>query len=132
MVGVIWTIQLVHYPLFAGVGADGFTAYESQHAQRITWIVLPLMFAELLTAGWLAWTMPAALPGWSVWAGLGLVGVIWASTGLLQVPLHNTLSGGFDAAAHERLVATNWVRTAAWTLRGGLVLWWTLLLSRSA
>jgi hypothetical protein len=37
---------------------------------------------------------------------------------MLQVPLHQKLSSGFDAAVHRRLVATNWWRTVGWTLRG--------------
>ncbi len=40
------------------------------------------------------------------------------------MPLHNQLHAGYSAAVIGRLVATNWVRTAAWTLRAGLVLWW--------
>ena len=31
MCGLIWFVQVVHYPLFAGVGDDGFTAYEQRH-----------------------------------------------------------------------------------------------------
>ena len=57
-----------------------------------------------------------------MWTGLTLVAVLWISTGLLQVPLHQTLGGGFDAVAHQRLVATNWIRTVAWGLRATLVL----------
>ncbi len=48
---------------------------------------------------------------------------IWASTALLQVPRHTALGSGFDRAAHGGLVLTNWLRTAAWSLRGALVLW---------
>jgi len=55
--------------------------------------------------------------------GLGLVLLIWGSTALVQAPIHARLTQGFDAGLHDRLVATNWVRTAAWTLRAGLVLW---------
>jgi hypothetical protein len=58
-----------------------------------------------------------------VWTGLGLVGIIWTSTGLVQAPLHSTLMQGFDPDIHRHLVVTNWVRTAAWALRTGLVLW---------
>ena len=47
LVGLIWTIQLVHYPLFDGVGAEGFAAYERRHAAAITWLVAPLMLGEL-------------------------------------------------------------------------------------
>jgi hypothetical protein len=28
------------------------------------------------------------------------------------------LSTGFDPVVHRRLVRTNWIRTAAWTVRG--------------
>ena len=132
MFGVIWVVQLVHYPLFAGVGADGFVAYEAAHKVRITWIVFPAMLLELGTAVALLWLRPEVVPPWMVWAGLALVGIVWLSTALVQVPLHSTLSAGFDADAHARLVATNWVRTAAWTLRAGLVLWMTGLLVSSS
>jgi hypothetical protein len=63
------------------------------------------------------------VPAWQVWTGLGLVAFIWVTTGLVQGPLHRRLTEGFDAAAHRRLVQTNWLRTSAWTLRAGLVLW---------
>lgn len=123
MVGVIWTVQLVHYPLFAGVGADGWAAYEAAHQQRITWLVGPLMLLELATAVLLVLDRPAAMPLAAAVLGAALVGAIWASTAAIQVPLHNALGGVFDDAAHARLVGTNWIRTALWTARGGLVGW---------
>ena len=55
--------------------------------------------------------------------GFALVVVIWIATLLASVPMHERLARGFDAAAHRRLVRTNWIRTAAWTARGALVLW---------
>ena len=123
MLGAIWVVQVVHYPLFAGVGEAGWAAYEASHQARITWVVGPLMVVELATAVWLVVDRPPALPAWSVVLGAALVGVVWASTAFVQVPLHAALGGAFDGDAHARLVATNWVRTAAWTIRGGLVLW---------
>lgn len=125
MVGVIWVVQVVHYPLFAGVGEAGWSAYEAQHQSRITLVVGPTMVVELATAVWLVLDRPAAFPLWAVLLGAALVGVIWLATLLLSVPAHNALSAGFDPPAHARLVATNWVRTAAWSARGGLVLWLT-------
>lgn len=124
MFGAIWTVQVVHYPLFARVGEAGWAAYEAAHQTRITFVVGPAMVLELVTAVWLVVYRPAAFPAWAVVAGAALVGLIWASTAFVQVPLHSALSGGtFDAEAHARLVATNWVRTALWTARTGLVLW---------
>jgi hypothetical protein len=78
------------------------------------------MLLELGSAVWLLWAglreawFLAALPG---------VVVVWASTALVQVPLHERLRGGFDAAVVERLVRSNWVRTVAWSARGVLVAW---------
>ena len=124
LVGLIWTVQVVHYPLFSGVGAEGWAAYEAAHQSRITVVVAPLMLAELATAVGLVLARPAGVPAWAVIVGAALVGLIWASTAFVQVPLHNALSRGpFDGDAHARLVATNWLRTVAWTARGGLVLW---------
>ncbi|MFB6231719.1 MAG: hypothetical protein ABEL04_11245 [Salinibacter sp.] len=123
MVGVILVVQLVHYPLFRYVRAADYDAFQAAHMRRITWIVAPAMTAEFATAGWIAWTPPPGVPAWMGWTGLGLVLFIWVTTGLIQVPLHRRLTDGFDAAAHHRLVATNWLRTSAWTLRAGLVLW---------
>jgi hypothetical protein len=123
LTGLIWIVQVVHYPLFASVGRDGFVSYEAAHARLITLVVGPVMLVELAAAAALAFLRPAAVPAWAAWTGLGLVAAIWLSTFLVQVPLHGTLAGGFDADAHARLVATNWFRTAAWTVRALLAAW---------
>lgn len=123
MVGVIWVVQIVHYPLFAGVGSAGWAAYEVAHQQRITWVVGPLMVLELATAVVLVIDRPAAMPLAAAVVGAVLVGLLWASTAFVQVPLHNALGGNFDAEAHARLVGTNWVRTVLWTARGALLAW---------
>ena len=118
LVGLIWTIQVVHYPLFGLVGEDSQADYQKAHMRRITWIVAPLMLVELTCAG-LLWVLEPGDP-WAI-AGAVLVGIIWASTAVIQVPCHDRLVRGFDRQVHRRLVDTNWVRTIAWTLRGGVV-----------
>ncbi len=123
MVGVIWFVQVVHYPLFGGVGAAEFRAYAAAHGRRTTWVVAPPMLLEVGTALLLVWRRPVAMPAWSAWAGLLLLAVVWGSTFGLQVPRHEELGAGFDARAHRRLVRTNWLRTTAWTARGALVAW---------
>ena len=116
--GLVWFVQVVHYPLFARVGADAFPAYEASHTRRTTWIVAPLLLTEALTAGLLLATDPSAL----TLTGAVLVIALWLSTALVQVPLHRTLSAGFSTPAHARLVTTNWARTALWTARGAIAL----------
>jgi hypothetical protein len=39
---------------------------------------------------------------------------------LVSAPLHERLNAHFDPALLDRLIATNWIRTAAWTVRAGL------------
>ncbi|HEU0077488.1 MAG TPA: hypothetical protein VFQ76_07545 [Longimicrobiaceae bacterium] len=122
MIGVIWLVQVVHYPLFGGVGRDGWTGYAAAHGRRTTWVVGPPMLVELATGIALVLRPPQGIPPAALWAGLALIAVAWASTALLQVPRHRVLGAGWDAAAHRSLVAGNWLRTAAWTLRGVLLL----------
>jgi hypothetical protein len=123
MTGLIWFVQVVHYPLFAAAAGPRFDAYARRHAQRTTWVVGPPMLAELATAVLLVWLRPAAVPAWQPWAGLALLAVVWASTAFVQVPCHAALAAGFDGRAHRRLTASNWVRTTAWSLRSIGVLW---------
>ena len=122
MIGVIWFVQVVHYPLLAMVGRDGYPAYQAEHQRRTGIAVAPPMLLELATGAWLALRPSPFLPASAAWTGLALLAVVWLSTFLLQVPQHRRLERGFDAAAHRRLVRGNWIRTVAWTLRGILLL----------
>lgn len=123
MMGLIWFVQVVHYPLFARVGNLDFPSYEQRHTSLTTWVVAPPMLIEAATAVLLIWFRPMSVASWSLWTGLGLLGVCWLSTAFIQVPCHELLSKVFDPIVHQRLVSTNWLRTAAWSLHGGLVLW---------
>ena len=121
MMGVIMIVQIVHYPLFSSVGASSFPVYQALHTRRITWVVGPLMLIELGTAIALLALRRTDEGAALLWIGLGLLVIIWISTAAIQVPLHTSLSKGFDASTHRKLVATNWVRTGAWLLRGLVV-----------
>lgn len=127
MVGLIWFVQIVHYPLFANVGNHEFPAYEQRHTTRTTWVVGPPMLIQGVTASLLIWFPPASVANWCVWSGLAFLLVNWLSTAFIQVPCHDSLSKGFNPFVHERLVWTNWLRTLAWSLHGCLVLWMTWL-----
>ena len=122
MVGLIWFVQLVHYPLFAAVGPVDFIDYESQHTRRTTWVVALFMPLEAVTAVWLLAEVPEGVNAALVAVGLVLVAALWLSTATWQAPMHGRLSDGFDSSLQRRLVLSNWVRTSLWTVRGVLVL----------
>jgi hypothetical protein len=122
MVGVIWFVQVVHYPLFAGVGAPDFSAYSVRHTRLTGLVAGPPMLLEAGTAVALVVWTPPGVSASLVWTGLLLVAGIWVSTALLQAPRHTILSRGFDPAAHRFLVSSNWLRTVLWSLRGVVVL----------
>ncbi len=123
MVGLIWFVQIVHYPLLALVGRDGFRRYEMDHQRLTTYVVAPLMLMEAATATLLCVWRPAGVGPIAVWFALGLLMMIWIMTYTVQVPQHASLVMSYDAALQQRLVSGNWYRTAAWTVRGLLVLW---------
>jgi hypothetical protein len=120
MTGLIWFVQLVHYPLFARVEARVFPGYEIEHMRRTAWIVTPAMLVEAAAA--IALLFDPRVPAALAWGGGALLAIVWLSTALLQAPRHVALRRGFDAAVHARLVATNWIRTAAWSARSVLAL----------
>ncbi len=112
MVGLIWTIQLVHYPAFEFVALDQFKEFHNFHTRRITYVVLPVMVVELLTAGALAYQL-----NFVYLINFGLIILIWASTFFILVPYHNQLSQTNEPHLIRSLVFANWVRTALWTMR---------------
>lgn len=129
MAGVIWFVQLVHYPLMALVGTERWRSYEEAHCRWTSVVVIPAMSVELVSAAALAafaWDgaeASAGLPAWALYLGAGLAGFIWLTTFFLQVPLHMRLDARFDPVAHRRLVTSNALRTAAWTARAALMTW---------
>lgn len=121
MIGLIWFVQVVHYPLFANVGEDQFRRYEELHTVRTGWVVGPFMLVEAGTATMIAVTAPTAIAALA-WIGLGVLAAIWLMTAFVQVPLHGRLNRGWHGPSQRRLVLTNWGRTLLWSIRGPLVL----------
>jgi hypothetical protein len=113
MGGVIWTIQLVHYPLFALVGADGWDVYEAAHRRRITWLVAPLMLGGVAVAVALLVERPGALTIANTVLAAGLL----ALTAAVFAPAHERLSATHDDGEIRRLVRLNWIRTAGWSVQ---------------
>ena len=122
MTGLIWFVQIVHYPLFVTVDSQSFAPYHNAHARLTTWVVGIPMLLEAVTALALLKRRPAGASFGLMGASSVILSIVWASTWLLQVPQHRILASGFDDTAHSLLVDGNWVRTCGWTLRSLLVM----------
>jgi hypothetical protein len=122
LAGLIWCIQVVHYPLMDAVGGERFAGFHRRHSARISLIVVPPMLVEAATALLLVMSVPPGVPRLLPALGLALLGLVWASTFAVQVPLHSRLARSFDPKAHRRLVNSNWLRTAAWSLRAAIAI----------
>ncbi len=118
MAGFIWTMQLVHYPLFDRVGEGAFPAYETAHNRLFFLVAGPGILVTLATAVLLIFVRPPQASLVAVVLGLVLFAVIVVSTALFQAPQHQALSSGFDRGAYEFLLNTNWIRTVAWSAYG--------------
>ena len=123
MTGLIWFVQLVHYPMFADVPREVFVEYERIHQARTTWAVGPMMLLELATACAMFAYRPEGIPSWAPWAGMALLLLVDGSTAVFFGPQHMRLANGFDETMHRHLVDWNWLRTFGWTARGILLLW---------
>ena len=121
--GLIWTIQLVHYPSFRYV--PEFAEFHVHHTSSITLVVGPLMLLELVVAAYLAYASDWAWP-WLV--PLLIVLAIWALTFFWAVPLHEKLGHLRDDGVIEQLIVANWPRTVLWTVKAAWVSWLALRL----
>jgi hypothetical protein len=122
MVGLIWVVQVVHYPMLALYSQQSPAIAVVDHQRRITWVVGPLMAVEGVSALILLFDRPSTMGVLTAWVAAMLVGLALVSTVLIQVPLHAQLATAHDAQAARRLIASNWVRTVAWTAKGLLLL----------
>ncbi len=123
MCGVIWFVQVVHYPLFTRVGAAA-TGYSQGNQSRTARVVLPPMLVEGATAAVVALAPPPGIGRPVALAGVAIVAMLWLSTAFVQMPLHRRLSHeGHRPETVASLVRGNWLRTVLWTARAGLALW---------
>ena len=119
MVGLIWTIHVVHYPLFAFV-PEPYEPFQSEHMRRITRLLVVPWGIEVSTA--LGLILTAGTASQQLWSLVGgaLVVAIVAVTGLLAAPAHGRLLERFDEQEHRQLMRIDFVRTLLWTARGGV------------
>jgi hypothetical protein len=116
--GLIWIVQVVHYPSFLRIGKEMYQTFQNFHMRANTYIVGPSMLAKLAFSGLIIFGLHQ-LQNYKLLyiISLFLLAGIWIHTALWAVPLHNKLLGGFNEEAIQNLVNANWWRTIFWTAR---------------
>jgi hypothetical protein len=124
MCGLIWFVQVVHYPLFTRTDTTHSPDYPEENQRRTAPVVIPPMLIEAATAAIIAVNPPPAIGRPAALAGLAMVAALWLSTLLVQMPLHARLKhDGHAPATVAVLVQSNWARTALWSARALLAIW---------
>lgn len=121
MVGIIWLVQIIHYPLFKFVNESNFVEYHKLHLKRTSIVIAIPMVLELLTAVTLIIFDAGYRNNFLFLSANLLLALIWITTFFISVPKHNILAKGFNPSAIHSLIQTNWIRTLAWTLRAALL-----------
>ncbi len=120
MVGVIWFVQLVHYPLLAVVPVESASTVAVDHQRRTVWVVMIPMTVEGLSTLVLMKWVPEGVSTWMPWANGVFLAVALGCTVLLSVPRHARMAENPTPTIGRELVLTNWPRTIAWTICGVL------------
>ena len=115
MTGVIWVIQIVHYPSFHFIEKELYTAFQKFHMNKISIIVIPIMLAELITGMMLFLDKSSKSPFLII--SFVILVLIWLITGVFFSKAHNELITGYQELVVNQLIAMNWIRTLLWTLR---------------
>ena len=126
MTGMIWSMQILEYPLFALVGPKEFPAYHQRHNRGLPLLVILPSLAAFTSAVVLIVTRPKRLPLWASIVVVVLDLLIIIATAVREVPLHAQLDReGSQAPLIRQLVQGNWIRTVLWTAKAILLLVWT-------
>ena len=113
MVGIIWVIQLLHYPAFHFIKESDYVEFQHFHMQRISFIVVPVMILELFSAFMLVYYLRSNL----LTICLIILLFIWLITFVFFTKLHQSLLDGYNKTVVDKLVKINWSRTILWSLR---------------
>lgn len=126
MVGLIWTIHYVHYPLFKEVGESTYVSFQAAHVERIgkllfvPWLTEGITLLGILVLAFLGGLRTLRVPAVINGAAMAVVLVI---SGFWSAPAHAKLADGFDKSVHDQLMTANLIRALAWTVCAICAVW---------
>ena len=115
MVGVIWVIQLLHYPSFHFIQKSDYSKFQQFHMSRISFIVVPAMIIEFITG--IMMLQFGFSSNFLFISSLFILLVIWVITLVFFTKMHQGLISGYNKLIVDRLISINWSRTLLWSIR---------------
>ncbi|MEC8677467.1 MAG: hypothetical protein VXX85_01280 [Candidatus Margulisiibacteriota bacterium] len=116
MTAVIFIIQFIHYPQFLVVESSAWVKTAIHHQKVMGILVGPIMIVELFS--WLILFNYLYETHLNLWVGVALIMIcLWVSTFFIQVPYHKQLLNNKSEWVINKLIKTNWIRTALWSLK---------------
>jgi hypothetical protein len=131
MVGMIWTVQVVHYDLFPLVGAESWDAYEHAHVDRIGKVLFGPWLIEGLCVLVLLLAHPKRLRVAAIISAF-LMLFILIDTAAFSAPAHGVLLDRWDQQTYDELMIVNLVRAWLWTAKGAVAVWMMVEVMRVA
>lgn len=120
LLGVLWFVQLIHYPLFFKVKED-FLSYEKEHVRKMTYFIIPLIILDVFLN--VVLTVKLAYHPYSllIAGALAFNLMAWLSTLFFQLDQHRKLCASFSHKTLKSLINTSWIRTVFWTIKTVLI-----------
>lgn len=114
MVGLIWLIQVVHYPSFLFIDIEKYSKFQKFHMSRISYVVIPIMMIELLSGVYLFLFYTFSI---YLIIELFILAITWILTGLFFSRMHTELVEKFNKNIINKMINLNWFRTCFWSIR---------------
>lgn len=113
LVVLIWLVQLCIYPAFTYFEEKDLQKWHATYTWRITLVVLPLMFTQLLVS---IYQLFIDVDSFTLSYFL-LVLLTWILTFTIYVPLHKKIDTQKNKIlTSSKLVSLNWLRVFLWML----------------
>ena len=113
LLGIILMTQFVNYPLLDSYN-ENFHKIHQNYMKRMGYVVGPIMVLEFLIISFL---FLANFENKVTVAMFLITCLIWLSTFLIQVPIHQDLTNKKEKKLIQRLINTNWIRTVLWSVK---------------
>lgn len=115
MSGVLWVVQVVHYPLLREVSVESIIEISHRHQNLITKVVGPAMVVEAASSAATLLIVPSNVIPIALVNFCFLLIAVYVTI-FHAVPLHAKIGRG-ESGSIPALIKVNWIRTAAWSMR---------------